>query len=145
MPRVVSGNGHIIIFAVACIASYHSYSILLVSCNKCIMRSIRLLSVLSACLILGITGAFQPLRALQVYPRIGIRRVEHPTIAPSARRRSECFTWQTQSPLYSLKTLMDDLSDSSMSGTRTVFVGGKGTMVQERTLVLSSDASPFIT
>ncbi len=94
------------------------------------------MNVLSVCLIPGITDAFQPLRALQVYPQSGIRRVEHPTIAPSAHRRSECFTWQTQSSLYSLKTLMDDLSDSSMSGTRTVFVGGKGTMIQKRTSVL---------
>ncbi|GAX20039.1 hypothetical protein FisN_1Lh480 [Fistulifera solaris] len=91
------------------------------------MRSEKaLVIVLSACLILGINDAFQPLRAFQVYPQSGIRRVEHPTIAPSARRRSECFSWQTQSSLYSLKTLMDDLSDSSMSGTRTIFVGGKG-------------------
>lgn len=46
---------------------------------------------------------------------------------PSPTKRSDSFKKQKQTSLFSLQRLIDDLSDNTVSGTRTVFVGGKGT------------------
>lgn len=97
-------------------------------------RKTDLINVLSVQFLLGFGHAFQPRQASWVYSRSGFQSDAQITFAPSPRKQTESLSCLKQTSLFSLKTLVDEVSNDSMSGTRTVFVGGKGTELRQRTV-----------
>lgn len=86
------------------------------------------ISVLTVHFLLGFAHAFQSRQTACVYQRSAPQGKDRIAFAPSPRKHSEYYlSSQKQTSLFSLKSLLDDVSNDSMSGTRTVFVGGKGT------------------